>query len=350
MELKTFARAVALGTTLLLAGGAVPASTLAQAAPAPSGSQAQVLATSAPTATGAVPRAAWSGAIRTSDQAAVNDAYWKSWAPAQTLRTGWGGDLSGCRAGAPSAESRTATLGAINFVRSLGGLAPVSFDPKLDATAQSAALIMSANKALSHAPPSSWRCYSSVGRSSAGKSNLALDPSGLTAGQAVDLYMSEPGAANYVVGHRRWVMNPFAVTMGSGATDTAHALTVIGAKSTSRPNPSWVPWPTKGWFPSTMEPDGRWSLSAGASMDLRYASVRVTRDGTAIKAVKQRVVNGYARPTLVFQVPASLATSGTFKVSVTGIRRAGTSKRYSTSWTTTMFTPQAPAPATQPAP
>ena len=101
--------------------------------------------------------------------------------------------------------------------------------------------------------------------------------------------MSEPGTANRAVGHRRWLMNPFATTMGTGLhghrqrddRDRAAALA-------SRPNPAWVSWPTAGWFPDALEPAGRWSLSAGStSHELRAPPrVRVYRDGQLVRAVR----------------------------------------------------------------
>ena len=152
--------------------------------------------------------------------------------------------------------------------------------------------------------------------------------------------MEDDGSSNRVVGHRRWLMNPFSTMMGNGATDNANAITVIGSTSSSRPNPAWVSWPTPGYFPDALEPKGRWSLSAGNSTtNFSRASVRVTRNGKAVRVTKNPVHNGYAQPTLVWEMPGSVARSGTFKVAVSGIRRAGSKKRFSRSYTVTMFTP-----------
>ena len=119
--------------------------------------------------------------------------------------------------------------------------------------------------------------------------------------------MRDPGSDNGA-GHRRWLLNPFATTMGTGSTDTANAMTVVGPTAAGRPNPAWVSWPSAGYFPTTLEPGGRWSLSAGnKQMDFRRATVRVYRNGVAVRATKLGVHNGYAQPSLVWQLPAGTA-------------------------------------------
>ncbi|HEY4269289.1 MAG TPA: CAP domain-containing protein, partial [Galbitalea sp.] len=158
---------------------------------------------------------AGAASLDTSDPAAVAAAYTSQYLPSTTDSIGWTGSTSGCNAGTTSSQSPAVTLGAINYVRSLAGLGTVSFDPALSARAQQAALMMSANSALSHDPPSSWKCYTQTGADAAGASNLALGAGG---GKAVGLYMSDPGTGNAEVGHRRWVLYPQATTFGTGST------------------------------------------------------------------------------------------------------------------------------------
>jgi uncharacterized protein YkwD len=289
-------------------------------------------------ATRTTPR--WAGSVDTNDRTAVNAAYMSEFAPGLNMPTGWAGSDSRCIAGSQAPGSRASTLRALNFSRSLAGLAPVTFSTDLNSRSQQTALLMSANNALSHAPPSSWRCYTAVGGNNAGKSNLALSYPSISSSGIVAQYLEDAGSTNREVGHRRWLLNPFSTTMGSGSTNTANAITVIGPTATSQPNPVVVSWPTSGWFPNTLEPSGRWSLSLGdRALSLRWASVRVWRNGTLISAVKNPVVDGYAQPTLVWQIPANLARSGTFKVEVTSIRATSTSTRYTRIYTVRMFTP-----------
>jgi hypothetical protein len=199
---------------------------------------------------------------------------------------------------------------------------------------------MSANQSLSHSPPRGWRCWSSVGAANAGRSNLALSYPSITSAGLVELYMRDPGAGNGAVGHRRWLLNPFATTMGTGSTHTANAMTVIGPRAVRRPNPVWVSWPTAGYFPSPLEPGGRWSLSAGNNKtDFRRATVRVYRNGQVVRATKLRVQPGYAQPTLVWQLPARTAQSGTFTVVVRGVHRAGSRASFGRTYVVRMFNP-----------
>ncbi len=229
---------------------------------------------------------------------------------------------------------------AINYVRSLNGLYPVSLNATLNARSQYTALMMSANKTLSHYPGTSWRCYTGTGAANAARSNLALGYPSITSAGVVGMYMKESGSSNYAVGHRRWLLNPFTTQMGTGATETANAITVMGPTSYYRPNPAWVSWPSMGYFPNTLEPNGRWSLSSGnRSVSFARAQVRVYRNGVPIYAAKNPVHNGYAMPTIVWQVPASIAKSGSFRVVVSGIRRAGKRKSFSRSYGVAMFTP-----------
>jgi len=272
----------------------------------------------------------------------VNSAYWSRYAPKYNVLVDWlGGSILGCLPGLTSSTPNAATLSALNYVRSLAGLAPATFSSTMNANAQRAALIMAANNALSHSPSSSWKCYTSTGASTAGKSNLALAYPSLKAGQIIDLYMDDRGDSNVAVGHRRWILNPFSTVMGSGTTDTANALTVIGPTSSSRPNPRYVGWPTAGYFPNALEPSGRWSLSAGSKkVSFAYAKVYAyNHDGVSIPVRKYSVHSGYAQPTLVWKMPSWIGKNGSYRIKVTGIKKSGYSGSYSTSYTVRLFTP-----------
>ena len=300
--------------------------------------------TSSSTTTSTTYRASarWSGAVDTRSQSAVNSAYWSKYAPKYNVLVDWlGGSILGCLPGLTSSLTNQATLSALNYVRSLAGLAPVTFSSTLNSSAQRAALIMAANNALSHSPSSSWKCWSSTGAAAAGRSNLALAYPSLKAGQIIDLYMDDKGDGNVAVGHRRWILNPFSTVMGSGTTDTANALTVIGPTNSFRPNPSYVGWPSSGWFPNAMEPGGRWSVSAGSkAVSFRYASISVYRaDGVRIPVHRYAVHTGYAQPTLVWQMPANFNKSTSYKVTISGIKKSGYSGSLRTSYTVRLFTP-----------
>ncbi|MBB1509945.1 CAP domain-containing protein [Tessaracoccus sp. MC1756] len=293
-------------------------------------------------------------AIDNSNIESVRAAYQQQLKPALAVQQDWTGNLDTCAAGAPSAAAQKATLDAVNYFRAMGGLAAVKFDAALSAKAQQAALIMSANKRLDHYPTDSWRCISAQGKEAAGRSNIALGAvrSGSGAG-AIALYMSEPGASNTAVGHRRWVMRPHTTTMGSGSTTNSNALWVISTPNDNRsnPDPAWIPWPTAGYFPTQIQPNGRWSLTGNSSTKFDSAKVSVTGPNGPVQVTKQPLVGGMGNPTLVFELgllpkPVGSAVH-TYTVTVSGIVRNGVTVSH--SYGVKLFDADAPA-AGQPAP
>ena len=128
--------------------------------------------------------------------------------------------------------------------------------------------------------------------------------------------------------------------VGTGSTDTANALTVIGPTSSSRPNPKYVGWPTAGYFPNAIEPSGRWSLSAGrSSTKFTHARVIVWHNGMRVPVHKYAVHSGYAQPTLVWEMPNNFSKTGDYRVVVKNIRRGGSHKRFKYAYTVRLFTP-----------
>lgn len=279
----------------------------------------------------------WSGALDPRSKAQVTHAFYADYLPPWTVPTGSTGSPSTCRPGTTSTAYRAATIKSINFMRNLAGLAPVTEAAAEAAPAQAAALIMAANHSLSHSPPSTWRCWSRTGHDTAGRSNLA--EGFFTAGSTIHGYMSEPGANNPAVGHRRWILNPFSRQMGVGAVQDAEALYVINRFDTSRPNPAYIGWPTAGWFPYPLEPGHRWSVSAGDSRT-RFGHARVTvLDGSTPVAVRREApAYGYGQPALVWEMPRVL-NGHTYTVRITGMTKIGVKGRFSTSYTTHLFTP-----------
>lgn len=283
--------------------------------------------------------------MRAWDWSARNWGYQHMYADAFSVPTGFTGSEGSCNAGSISPASRTATLRAINYVRGLSGLSPVTFNATLNARAQQTALLMSANQALNHYPPSYWHCWNSTAASNAARSNLALAYPTINSGSLVRLYMNDPGSTNTFVGHRRWLLSPWTTAMGTGATRTANAITVIGPTSRYRANPAYVSWPSRGYFPKPMSPAGRWSLSAGNGKTLfGRASLRVYhfQNGhwARVWGVHRYAVhNGYAQPTLVWQMPPN-SNSGTYLVRVRNIHHRGTTRTFAHGYKVHFFAPQ----------
>lgn len=288
--------------------------------------------------------------INTASAAAVTNAYNSQYAPAMSDSVDWTGSVTGCNAGTTSDDSQGYTLDVINYDRQLAGLDPITLDAVLSQKAQAAALVMSANKALSHAVPTNWKCYSKTAATAAASSDLYLGRSGA---QAIAGYMTDPGSGNSAVGHRRWILYAPTRTMGTGSTESAdstpasNALYVFGKMASSGySNPKWVGWPSKGYFPAQLEPNGRWSLSgqAGKKYVFGHATVSVVdSNGKKLKVTKNTVVRGYGADTLVWQVSGlKLPSAGGevhYTVKVTGVVVGG--KKTSTTYTVKFIRPAA---------
>lgn len=273
-------------------------------------------ATLAPGATAPAAAAPVSVSIDNMSRASVRSAYQNVLAPALATPTGWTGSVSGCNAGATSAAAQDATLTAINWFRELSQLGPVSLDATLNAKAQQAALMFTANNALTHAPPDTWTCYTANGADAASRSNIALASGTLASSasgpRAIALYMKDPGTGNEIVGHRRWILYPPRTVMGVGSTSNANDLVVFGTGTASGTRPAaplWYPYPTPGYFPAQLEPGGRWSITRNGA-DFSGATVTVTKNGSALPVTVNPVANGYGDNTLSWQVSPGFTLGG----------------------------------------
>jgi hypothetical protein len=266
-----------------------------------------------------------SGKVDRSSRAAVLAAYRDRYLAPLKVLNNWTGSTSSCSAGGTSTAYRDATLTAIDWARGQAGIAPV---PGLNSTysyrAQQAALVMQANGALSHNPPSSWRCWTSTAAAGASHGNIALGAAGP---RTVGMYLSEPGASNINAGHRRWLLYPRLGAIGIGNTSKANTVYVLGTPLSSRPSgtPAYYGWPTSGYFPRAAEPAGLWSLSSSLGYSFRYAKVTVRGPGgTAVAVTRYTPVTGYGDNTLTWRLATrpdlTVRSDQTWRVTVTGIR------------------------------
>ena len=280
-------------------------------------------------------------AINPADKNSVNTAYKNLWASGAAVTPGWTGSNSTCSPGNITLAALKAQANALNFARQINGLGVVHAVAITDGNhinAQRTALIMDANGALNHNPTSTWKCYSSAGAATAAKSNISLVYPSTTPIKAIKSYLDEPGSSNTAVGHRRWLFNPSSSVFTFGLTNAASAVQVIGLPQNNTANPTWVEWPSNGYFPNTIEPAGRWSLSShNDNTDFSRATVGVSYNGSALAVTKYAVHDDYAKPTIVWQMPAGIAKEGTYTVRVAGIYINGSATSY--TYTVNLFTP-----------
>lgn len=135
-------------------------------------------------------------------------------------------NVQGCFEGVLKDSEKAEVLNYVNFIRSIHGLKPVQYDLNGDKYAQKSSLIMAANSALNHQPPSGWSCYSNDGYYGADNSNLHLNrstsntmnPKSIESiiGWMID---DKSGNAPDRCGHRRAIINPFLTSIAFGRVD-----------------------------------------------------------------------------------------------------------------------------------
>jgi hypothetical protein len=226
----------------------------------------------------------------------------------------WTGNVAAGDAGTVSTAYQVATLEGVNIFRKLAGLQPVVFDTTLSVKCAQAALMMSANKQLNHAPPPTWAAYSAAGAEAAANSNLFL---GFAGPFTIPGYIDDTGPGNQVVGHRRWILWSQSQVMGSGDIPTtggfppANALWVLPTAPTPAPTlrGGFVAWPYAGSIPNTLV-FKHWSFSVPFA---DFSSARVSvKLGT--KKIAARIVDrtpGVGDNTIVFE-PKQAYTAADF--------------------------------------
>ena len=123
----------------------------------------------------------------------------------------WTGNIDNCNPGTVSPAYLDAVSLRVNYFRAMAGVpSDVTVTPEHNAKAQAAALMMSANRSLSHDPPPAWSCWTQAGHDGAATSNLSFGNTGPTAISALMYDGSE-------LGHRRNMLDPSILTMGSGS-------------------------------------------------------------------------------------------------------------------------------------
>jgi len=211
------------------------------------------------------------------DLAQANWFYQNVFLPPAHVAPEWNGDVASGDAGTLGPDYLAAITARINAYRWMAGLpGGVTLDPTENAEDQQDALMTAANQQLSHDPPSTWVDYTAAGANAASHSNIAIGASGTS---AIDLFMTDPGDNNTIVGHRRWILYPPTQTMGVGdIPGESDSLWVIQPQATPVPDVSTIAWPPAGFVPDSLLPD-RWSLQAQYGSDFSNATVAVTENG-----------------------------------------------------------------------
>lgn len=266
--------------------------------------------------------------------------------------------IANCQAGQLSSSVTSAVLADLNAIRALHRLPAVTYSAGDEAAAQASALMQAANDTLSHTPPTSWRCYSSLGATGSATSNLY---GGF--GNGLSLMSDDAVLAGWLtetnnlvvdsVGHRRWLLHPFlgSVAYGrvAGASPTqtradASALKVFSNAGSNVANgtlPPFIAYPyqdyparyfsTSSLLSFSVLANASPSSSANAQVNFVNARVTVTpRGGTALAISKQSYDNqGYGLPNNLQFAVAGLQAGTVYDVTITGVVTNGATQSYS---------------------
>src|SRR5208337_2346272 len=191
------------------------------------------------------------------------------------------------------------------------------------AYAQEMALLISVNNQLDHnaTTMSNWTCFSTdlAGTKYAG-GNQGL---GFNGPDCITGFIIDNGFGNAEVGHRRWILYPPEIVMGTGdvpfeSTNNAANSTWVfdprsfGARPATRQ--PFVSWPPPGYVtPDLVSPYWSFSLS---NANFSAATVAMTSNGAPVSASLLGVTNGFGDNTLVW-LPLGLNGNSTFPFSGT---------------------------------
>ena len=300
------------------------------------------------------PRAAAATPLTVNTQAReeVRQFYRAVYSASENVPMAWTGNYATGAAGDTSEAYKESVRLRVNFFRALAGLpAAITFNANFSAKDQPAALMMSANNALSHTPPSSWTFFTAAGAEAANNSNLAIGHAGA---DAVTGYIADGGDNNAAAGHRRWLLYPPTREMGTGDVPgdatflPANALWVIdGQFGTTRPatRTTEIPYPPAGVVPYPLIWP-RWSFSHPGA-DFSAATVTMTRQGQTVPVALEPGAANVGEPTLVWVyngLNPTLATihprptaDTTYTVNVTNVRLGAASRNF--TYNVTVFDP-----------
>ena len=103
--------------------------------------------------------------VDTSSRSSVASFYKEVYLDSNGVPAKWTGSASSCKPGKVSGDYQDAGIQRVNYYRAMAGLpGDVTLSDERSAKCQAAALMMTANRRLSHTPSSSWRCFTSMWR------------------------------------------------------------------------------------------------------------------------------------------------------------------------------------------
>ncbi len=270
---------------------------------------------------------------------AAQDLYLNYYLPSQTAGTDvpWTGNEVSCDPGSVPEATIVKIMQRLQYYRRAVGLGnEITENQSKSDKAQLAALLMNANDALDHDPPSSWKCYTPDGKEGAGNSLLTMTKNA----EAIDSYIRDQGADNGPVGHRRWLLWPRLQEIGIGNTNRSNAIWVLGNAGTPPADaPEFISWPPEGYIPDRLV-FPRWSFSiAGADFSSTSVSMR-DANNNAINLQIEALSTSYGDPTVVWipeNISANVSEDTSYTIILEDVEVNGVFRDY--SYQVTLFDP-----------
>ena len=139
-------------------------------------------------------------------------------------------DLDTCQPGELTQAAKDRALETMNQIRALHGLSAVQYSSRYDEQMQAASLIQAAAGYPGHFPDPSAQCYTTAGAEGSSTSNLSGGGTDIDPAAHMLSWTNDAGNIGHIaaVGHRRWLLNPFAPYMSYGQVNGFAAQKVLG--------------------------------------------------------------------------------------------------------------------------
>ncbi|WP_066793372.1 CAP domain-containing protein [Sphingomonas soli] len=264
-------------------------------------------------------------------------------------------DIAACQPGQLKPEVGARVLALVNDIRARHALPPVTYASGEEAAVMQSSLMMAANGALNHNPPTSWNCYNTAGATAAGQSNIYLGMGGgLRYSQDADIVIGWITDVNNLVidsvGHRRWLLYPFLSTISYGRVagryqtsnraDGASIKVINSTQNTAGPLPDFVAYPYQDYPASYFNTSALLSFGVianktsnfgtNATVNFSGATVAVrVRGGAAMSVSKIAFDNeGFGLPNNLQFAVAGLTANTIYDVTIGNVIVSGTARNY----------------------
>lgn len=246
---------------------------------------------------------------------------------------------NGCIAGVMKQQAKDRSLKIINKIRELHELSPLSYDSFSQSQVEEASLVMYANGKITHDLDSSYDCYSEVAKEGAGSSNIYSgwknqDSLVHLLGWLKDL---DDISAIKVMGHRRWMINPFQTKFSYGQAFGYSAMKTFSFSPSTNaiPTVDFVAYPYEKYPFMLFDKSATWSFTIIEYKNWMYAneydyfgSAQITvKDKTtnATLATNNQTTNyqGYGVPNVLLWTVNGIEYDKWYSVNISNVKMRG---------------------------